>query len=79
MFTNDVEIFRLSKRFKVANIPVYTGFEDPIEHLDNFRAHLDLHGTPNEEDFQDYNWTSLNAPNEEVLSTIKKDPMYEKH
>jgi len=27
--------------------------------------------------FQDYYWTPLNAPIEEVLSAIKKDPMYE--
>jgi hypothetical protein len=28
--------------------------------------------------FQDYNWTPLNAPIEEVLAAIKTDPMYEK-
>jgi hypothetical protein len=44
-FNDEVAAFRLPKRFKVPNIPVYTGQEDPIEHLENFRAHMDLHGT----------------------------------
>jgi hypothetical protein len=37
---------RLPEKFKILEIPFYTGFEDPVEHLDNFHAHMDLHRTP---------------------------------
>jgi hypothetical protein len=36
----------LPEKFKIPEIPFYTGLEDPVEHLDNFRAHMDLHQTP---------------------------------
>lgn len=36
---------RLPEKFKIPEIPFYTGLEDPIEHLDNSRAHMDLHRT----------------------------------
>jgi hypothetical protein len=45
-FTNQVVAFHLPQKFKVPDIPIYTGLEDPIEHVDNFQAHLELHGTP---------------------------------
>jgi hypothetical protein len=44
----EVAAFQLPERFKIPDIPVYTGQVDPMEHLDNFLAHLDLNGTPNE-------------------------------
>jgi hypothetical protein len=37
---------RLPEKFKVPEIPFYTGLKDPVEHLDNFLAHIDLHRTP---------------------------------
>jgi hypothetical protein len=43
-----VASFRLPKRFKVPNIKTYTGQKDPVEHLDNYRAHLELPGTLDE-------------------------------
>jgi hypothetical protein len=42
-FTEDVANIRLPEKFKISEIPFYTGLEDPVEHLDNFRAHMDLH------------------------------------
>jgi hypothetical protein len=46
IFTNEVSNFDLPGRFKVPDISVFSGSEDPIEHLDNFRAHISLHKTP---------------------------------
>jgi len=40
--------FRLPEKFKVPDIKTYTGQEDPVEHLDNYCAHLELQGTPDE-------------------------------
>jgi hypothetical protein len=45
-FTEEVANICLPEKFKVQEIPFYTGLEDPVEHLDNFRAHMDLHRTP---------------------------------
>jgi hypothetical protein len=45
-FTDDVAYIRLPEKFKISEIPFYTSLEDPVEHLDNFRAHMDLHRTP---------------------------------
>jgi hypothetical protein len=45
-FTDDVANICLPEKFKIPEIPFYTGLEDPVEHLDNFRAHMDLHRTP---------------------------------
>jgi hypothetical protein len=36
----------LPEKFKIPEILFYTGLEDPMEHLDNFCAHMDLHRTP---------------------------------
>ncbi|XP_062176069.1 uncharacterized protein LOC133881128 [Alnus glutinosa] len=42
----EVSNFDLPRRFKVPDIPVFSGSEDPVEHLDNFRSHVSLHKTP---------------------------------
>jgi hypothetical protein len=39
-FTEDVANIRLPEKFKIPEIPFYTGLEDHVEHLDNFRAHM---------------------------------------
>lgn len=36
IFTVEVSNFDLPGRFKVPDIPVFSGSEDPVEHLDNF-------------------------------------------
>jgi hypothetical protein len=46
IFTEEVSNFDLPGRFKVPDIPVFSGSEDPVEHLDNFRSHVSLHKTP---------------------------------
>jgi hypothetical protein len=45
-FTEEVANICLPEKFKVPEISFYTGMEDPVKHLDNFRAHMDLHRTP---------------------------------
>jgi hypothetical protein len=45
-FTEEVANIFLPEKFKIPKILFYTGLEDPVEHLDNFRAHMDLHRTP---------------------------------
>jgi hypothetical protein len=45
-FTRRVADYRLPQKFKVPQILSYAGDEDPLDHLENFQAHLDLHGTP---------------------------------
>jgi hypothetical protein len=47
-FTNQIAVVLLPEKFKVPSIVTFTRIEDPIEHLDNYQAHLDLHGTPTE-------------------------------
>lgn len=47
-FTVQVAGLRLPETFKVLDIATFTGFKDPIEHLENYGSHLDLHGTPEE-------------------------------
>lgn len=47
-FTKEVDSYHLLEKFKVPNALIYTGLRDPVEHLDSFRAHLDLHETPDE-------------------------------
>jgi hypothetical protein len=47
-FTRRVADYRLPDKFKVPQILSYAGDRDPLNHLENFRAHLDLHGTPDE-------------------------------
>jgi hypothetical protein len=47
-FTKRVANYRLPDKFKVPQILSYVGDEDPLDHLENFRAHLNLQGTPDE-------------------------------
>jgi hypothetical protein len=44
-FTEEVASFCLPEKFKVPDVSFYTGPEDPFEHLENFRTHIDLHRT----------------------------------
>lgn len=48
-FTRRIADYRLPEKFKVPQIPTYVRDGDPLDHLENFRAHSDLDGTPNEE------------------------------
>jgi hypothetical protein len=36
IFTEEVSNFDLPERFKVLDISIFSGSEDPVEHLDNF-------------------------------------------
>jgi hypothetical protein len=47
-FTKRVANYCLPEKFKVPQILSYVGDRDPFHHLENFRAHLDLHRTPDE-------------------------------
>jgi hypothetical protein len=47
-FTRRVADYRLLEKFKVTQILSYAGDRDPLDHVENFQAHLDLHGTPDE-------------------------------
>jgi hypothetical protein len=47
-FTRRVANYRLPEKFKVLKILCYAEDEYPLDHLENFRAHLDLHGTLDE-------------------------------
>jgi len=47
-FTRRVANYRLPKKFKVPQILSYVRDEDPLDHFENFKAHLDLHRTLNE-------------------------------
>jgi hypothetical protein len=47
-FTDHIMSCQLPSKFKMPEIPVYTGLGDPIEHLASFRAHVMLHATPDE-------------------------------
>jgi hypothetical protein len=47
-FAEEVAIYRLLEKFKLPIDPLYTRLIDPIEHLDGFRAHLDLLGVLDE-------------------------------
>jgi hypothetical protein len=46
IFIEEVSNFDLPGRFKVPNIPVFSGSKDPVELLDNFRSQISLHKTP---------------------------------
>jgi hypothetical protein len=48
LFTRWVADNRLHEKFKVLQIQSYARIGDPVEHLENFRVHLDLHGAPDE-------------------------------
>jgi hypothetical protein len=45
-FTDRIFAILLLEKFKVLSITTFIGIKDPIEHMDNYRAHMDLHGTP---------------------------------
>jgi len=47
-FTRRVANYRLPEKFKLPQILSYAGDRDPLDHLENFLAHLYLHGTPDE-------------------------------
>jgi len=42
----------LPEKFKVPQIQSYVGIGDPVEHIENLRVHLDMHGTPDEVAFR---------------------------
>jgi hypothetical protein len=46
MFTKEVANTALPKKFKVSDIPIFTGSEDPMEHLMTYRSHMSLHKNP---------------------------------
>jgi len=47
-FTDQVAYFHLPENFNVLDIATCIGLKDPIEYLENFQSHLDLHSTPEE-------------------------------
>jgi hypothetical protein len=47
-FTNRVLNFPLLDKFKDPRVDKYDGSGDPSDHVEGFRAHLALHGTPDE-------------------------------
>jgi hypothetical protein len=47
-FTRRVANYQLPEMFKVLQILSYVGDGYPLDHLENFQAHLDLHGTPDD-------------------------------
>jgi hypothetical protein len=47
-FAECITAVQLPEKFKVLAIQTYTGVEDPTEHLDNYKRHMDLQGTPQE-------------------------------
>jgi hypothetical protein len=47
-FIDRIMSCQLPSKFKMPEIPVYTGLGDSIEHLASFRAHVVLHATPDE-------------------------------
>jgi hypothetical protein len=47
-FTNRVLNFPLPDKFKDPRVDKYDGSGDPFDHVEGFRAHLALHGTPDE-------------------------------
>jgi hypothetical protein len=47
-FTRQVVDFRLPNKFKVPQIMSYAGDGDSLDHVENFWAHLDLHGPSDE-------------------------------
>jgi hypothetical protein len=46
MFTEEVANAALPEKFKIPDIPIFTGSEDPMEHLIAFRSHTSLYKTP---------------------------------
>jgi hypothetical protein len=48
LFTERVKAYPMHDKFKMPWIEKYNGSGDPQDHLEAFREHLILHGTPNE-------------------------------
>jgi hypothetical protein len=46
-FTNQITSYRLPDKFKMLDIPVYSGLGDPVEHLKSFRTHAIRDGAKN--------------------------------
>jgi hypothetical protein len=46
--TEHIMAIQLPEKFKILTIQTYTGVEDPTEHLDNYKMHMDLQGTSQE-------------------------------
>jgi hypothetical protein len=44
----------LPEKFKIPTIQTYTRVEDPTEHLDNYKMHMDMEGTLLELTFQTF-------------------------
>jgi hypothetical protein len=47
-FIEQVKAYPMLDKFKMPRIEKYDGSEDPQAHLEAFREHLILHGTPDE-------------------------------
>jgi hypothetical protein len=47
-FAECIMSVQLPEKFKILAVQTYTGVEDPTEHLDNYKTHMDLQGTPQE-------------------------------
>jgi ribonuclease HI len=47
-FTEHVKAYPMPDKFKMPRIEKYNGSGDPQDHLEAFREHITLHGTPNE-------------------------------
>jgi hypothetical protein len=47
-FTKRIMSIQLFEKFKIPSVQLYTGVEDPTEHLDSYKMHADLQGTPQE-------------------------------
>jgi hypothetical protein len=46
IFTDEVANTALPDKFKIPDIPIFTGSKDPMDHLMTFRSHTSLHKTP---------------------------------
>lgn len=47
-YTKEVMVIPLPPKFRVLTMVLYDGGRDPLDHLHTFRAHMMLHGYPNE-------------------------------
>jgi hypothetical protein len=47
-FTESIMAVELLEKLKILANQTYTRVEDPTEHLDNYKTHMDLQGTPQE-------------------------------
>ena len=46
-FTEPVRAYAMLDKFKMPRVEKYDGSGDPQSHLEAFKEHIDLHGTPN--------------------------------